>query len=62
MVRNRTLSTKLLPGMTVPTPSLDAQRWFDRLQTKSRAARVAQADATAHLDHPLPALLHEAFG
>ena len=61
MVRNKTLSTKLLPAITVPTPSLDAQRWFDRLQAKARAARAAQADAGAHLDRLLPALLHEAF-
>lgn len=62
MVRNKTLSTKLLPNITVPTPPLEAQRWFDRLQAKARAARAAQAEAAATLDHLLPALLHEAFG
>lgn len=62
MARNKTLSTKLLPGITVPVPSLAAQHWFDRLQAKVRAARVAQAAATAELDALLPALLHDAFG
>lgn len=61
MVRNKTLSTKLLPAITVPMPSLEAQRWFDRLQVKARAARAAQADAATHLDRLLPALLHETF-
>jgi type I restriction enzyme S subunit len=59
--RNRTFATKRMAAITVPTPSLDAQRWFDRLQVTARAARVAQADAATHLDRLLPALLHETF-
>ena len=61
MVRNKTLSTKLLPNITVPVPSLDDQRWFDRLQDRAHAARAAQAEAASQLDHLLPAMLHEAF-
>jgi type I restriction enzyme S subunit len=57
--RNRTLGIKALEAITVPTPSLDAQLWFDRLQTKARGARTAQA--SAHLDRLLPAMLHEVF-
>lgn len=60
--RNRTLATKRLATITVPVPPLDAQHWFDRLQAKVRAARVAQAASTAELDALLPALLHHAFG
>jgi type I restriction enzyme S subunit len=60
--RNRTLATKRLAAITVPVPPLDAQHWFDRLQAKVRAARVAQTAATAELDALLPALLHDAFG
>jgi type I restriction enzyme S subunit len=60
--RNRTLATKRLAAITVPVPPLDAQHWFDRLQAKVRAARVAQAAATVELDALLPALLHDAFG
>jgi type I restriction enzyme S subunit len=62
MVRNKTLSTKLLPGIEVPTPPLEAQQWFNDLQAKARAARRAQADASADLDGLLPAMLHEVFG
>ena len=60
--RNRTLGIKALEAIRVPVPSIDAQHWFDRLQAKVRAARVAQAAATAELDALLPALLHDAFG
>lgn len=59
--RNRTLGIKALEAIRVPVPSLDAQHWFDRLQTKVWAARAAQAAATVELDALLPALLHDAF-
>jgi type I restriction enzyme S subunit len=62
MVRNKTLSTKLLPNISVPVPSLDAQFWFDGLQVKARAAKAAQAEASAHLEQLLPAMLNEVFG
>ena len=60
--RNRTLGIKALEAIEVPTPSLDALLWFDDLQTKARAARRAQVEASADLDRLLPAMLHEAFG
>lgn len=60
--RNRTLATKRLEAITVPAPPLEAQRWFDRLQAEASAARAAQVKAATHLDHLLPAMLHEAFG
>ena len=60
--RNRTLGIKALEAIRVPVPSLDAQHWFDHLQAKVRAARVAQAAATTELDALLPALLHDVFG
>jgi type I restriction enzyme, S subunit len=59
--RNRTLATKRLAAIDVPVPSLDAQRWFDKLQAKAQAARRAQADAAAELSALLPAMLNEAF-
>jgi type I restriction enzyme S subunit len=62
IARNKTLSAEELPNIKVPVPSLDAQRWFDALQQKARAAREAQAAAAAELDHLVPALLAEAFG
>lgn len=60
--RNRTLATKRLAAITVPVPPLDAQHWFDRLQAKVWAARVAQAAATSELGALLPALFHDVFG
>lgn len=60
--RNRTLATKRLQAIKVPVPSLDAQLWFDSLQAKACAAKAAQAEATAHLDQLLPAMLNEVFG
>lgn len=60
--RNRTLGIKALEAITIPIPPLDAQRWFDRLQAKARAARAAQSEAAATLERLLPAMLHEAFG
>lgn len=60
--RNRTLGIKALEAIKVPVPSLDAQLWFDSLQSKARAANAAQAEATAHLDQLLPAMLGEVFG
>ncbi len=60
--RNRTLGIKALEAINLPVPSLDAQHWFDNLQSKARAAKAAQAEATAHLDKLLPAILGEVFG
>jgi type I restriction enzyme S subunit len=60
--RNRTLGLDALDRIEVPLPPLDAQRWFDRLQQKARAAREASAAASGELDRLLPALLAEAFG
>lgn len=60
--RNRTLGIKALEAIKVPVPPLDAQLWFDSLQSKARAAKAAQAEATAHLDQLLPAMLGEVFG
>lgn len=59
--RNRTLGIRALEAINLPVPSLDAQLWFDSLQSKARAAKAAQAEATAHLDQLLPAMLREVF-
>lgn len=60
--RNRTFAQKRMEAINIPVPSLDAQRWFDRLQDRARAARAAHTEAATHLDRLLPAMLHEAFG
>ena len=59
--RNRTLGIKTLEAITVPRPPLDAQSWFDRLQVKASAARMAQASSGDELARLLPSLLSEAF-
>lgn len=43
MVRNKTPSTKLLPNISAPVPSLDAQLWFNSPQFQARAAKAVQA-------------------
>jgi hypothetical protein len=50
-----------MAAITVPTPSLDAQLWFDDLQLRARAARSKQREAAEELDRLLPAMLHEVF-
>lgn len=50
-----------MAAITILTPSLDAQLWFDSLHAKARSARAAQAEAAAELDVLLPAMLHETF-
>lgn len=60
--RNRTLGLKGLESIVVPTPSLDAQRWFDELQQKAVDVHVGQSDVASELDRLIPALLHQMFG
>ena len=60
--RNRTLGLKKLAAITVPVPSLEKQRWFDRLQAKVRALHKAHAETSEELDALIPAMLHEVFG
>jgi hypothetical protein len=59
--RNRTLGLKALEAIKVPVPSLATQLRFDALQAKERAAKAAQAGATAHLDQLIPAMSNEVF-
>ena len=60
--RNRTLGLKKLAAITVPVPSPEKQRWFDRLLAKVRALRKAHAETSGELDALIPAMLHEVFG
>lgn len=60
--RNRTLSQKGLMAIQVPTPSIDKQLWFDRLQAKVREIRAIRERAARDADALLPAMLHEIFG
>ena len=60
--RNRTLGLKKLAAIVVPVPSIEKQRWFDRMQAKVQALRKAHAETTRELDTLIPAMLHEVFG
>ena len=60
--RNRTLGLKKLAAITVPVPSIEKQRWFDRLRAKVRALRKAHTETSGELDALIPAMLHEVFG
>ena len=60
--RNRTLGLKKLAAITVPVPSIEKQRWFDRMQAKVQALRRAHAETSGELDTLIPAMLHGVFG
>lgn len=61
IARNKTLSSKKLPTILVPVPSLETQRWFDQLETKAREAREIRASTAQDVDALIPAMLHEIF-
>ena len=60
--RNRTLGLKKPAGITVPVPSIENQRRFDRMQAKVQALRKAHAEACGDLERLIPTMLHEVFG
>lgn len=62
IARNKTLSAELLPNITVPLPSLDAQQWFKSLHTKAIAVDAGRVSVGLELNRLIPALLHQAFG
>ena len=59
--RNRTLGLKKLDAITVPTPPLDRQRWFDRLQGQVRQVETLRGSAGQEVGALLPAVLHGVF-
>ena len=48
--RNRTLSQKKLRALTVPTPSIDKQIWFDRLSDQTEQTKALRASAMTDMD------------
>lgn len=62
IARNKTLSSKKLPTILVPTPPVETQKWFDRLQTKAHEARTIRANTAQDVEALIPAMLHETFG
>ncbi len=61
IARNKTLSSKKLPTIEVPVPSLATQQWFDRLQSRARQIRTIRAQTAKDIDALIPAMLHEVF-
>ena len=59
--RNRTLGQKALGAIEVPVPSLNRQRWFDRLQRQVHQVEILRESAREDIEALLPATLHEAF-
>lgn len=60
--RNRTLGQGALEAITVPTPPIGRQEWFDRLHAKAREARTIRANTAQDVEALIPAMLHETFG
>lgn len=61
IARNKTLSSKKLPTIQVPVPSLETQRWFDHIEARTREARAIRASTAQDIDALIPAMLHEFF-
>ncbi|WCR12062.1 restriction endonuclease subunit S [Paracoccus stylophorae] len=60
--RNRTLGQGALEAITVPTPPIGRQQWFDRLHAKAHEARTIRANTAQDVEALIPAMLHETFG
>lgn len=61
IARNKTLSSKKLPTIQVPTPPLETQKWFDRLRAKAQEARTIRDNTAQNVEALIPAMLHEIF-
>ena len=59
--RNRTLGLKKLDAIRVPIPSIDRQRWFDRLQALVWEMHVQRTAASREIITLSSAVLHAAF-
>ena len=61
IARNKTLSSKKLPTILVPTPPVETQKWFDRLRAKTQEAHAIRANTAQVVESLIPAMLHEIF-
>lgn len=61
IARNKTLSSKKLPTILVPTPPVETQKWFDRLRAKTQEAHAIRANTAQDVESLIPAMLHEIF-
>lgn len=61
IARNKTLSSKKLPTIDVPIPSLEIQQWFDDLEAKARKVRAIRSQTATDIDTLIPAMLDIIF-
>ncbi len=59
--RNRTLGAKALQAIPVPVPSLEAQRWFERLLLRVEQARQLHKEAVDEQELLLPSVTKSVF-
>jgi type I restriction enzyme S subunit len=59
--RNRTLGQSALEAITVPTPPVNRQHWFNSIQTMAREACAIRANTSKDVEALVPAMLHEIF-
>jgi type I restriction enzyme, S subunit len=59
--RNRTLGLEALANIRVPMPSLDAQSWFNSLQSRVSTTKKLHETVDAELSTLLPSILDKAF-
>ncbi|HYH96727.1 hypothetical protein [Hyalangium sp.] len=59
--RNRTLTAKALQAIPVPVPTVDRQRWFDRLFAEVDHARRLQKAAAEEQSQLVPSLVQRLF-
>lgn len=59
--RNRTLGQSALEAITVPTPPIERQHWFNSIQTRAREARAIRASTAQDVEALIPAMLDEIF-
>lgn len=61
IARNKTLSSKKLPTIKVPVPSLGRQHWFDGLQRQVGQVEMLRESAEQDVEALLPAVLDGVF-
>jgi type I restriction enzyme S subunit len=59
--RNRTLGAKALMQISIPTPPIEKQLWFDNLYAKVSVLRAAQSETGKELSALMPSILDKAF-
>ncbi|UZE49798.1 restriction endonuclease subunit S [Rhodopseudomonas sp. P2A-2r] len=61
IARNKTLSSRQLPSIKVPVPSVEPQRRFDELCAYVDEIRAIRASTAKEAEALIPAMLHEIF-